>query len=196
MTAQISDIFRFKNKQFDMAGISEGRIFEPEDIQLTPRASCTACWRGYQAHYAVTGDRLILDELHINLHLEDEKGQRILGPPINGRMPTGSKEEYDFFDNFYRKLDYQLPYTGGILLADGFIRDLYVHMGFHPAWKYETVYELIFEDGNLVVEKDCSAEMAEFRNEFIEASKSGNSQMTNKEVEEFVSRAFDRSYTR
>ena len=32
-----------------------------------------------------------------------------------------------------------------MLACEGFIDALYVHMGFHPAWKFEHVEELIFE---------------------------------------------------
>ena len=45
-------------------------------------------------------------------------------------------------------------------LADGFIQNLYVHMGFHPAWKYREVHELLFEDGRLLHAQDRSAAMA------------------------------------
>lgn len=56
--------------------------------------------------------------------------------------PAGSGQEvaYEFKD---------VPLSGGLLLGEGFIQELYVHMGFHPAWKYLHVIELIFEGGQL-----------------------------------------------
>jgi hypothetical protein len=36
-------------------------------------------------------------------------------------------------------------------------------MGFHPAWKFRSVYELIFEKGKLAASHDRSQAMAEFR---------------------------------
>jgi hypothetical protein len=57
--------------------------------------------------------------------------------------------EHDWFNNHYEGLAYHLEYSGGLLLADGFLQDLYVPMAFHPAWKHETVLELIFEAGGL-----------------------------------------------
>ncbi len=56
-----------------------------------------------------------------------------------------------------------MPFTGGLLLADGFIQQLYVHMGFHPAWEFESVVELLIESGNVVAALDRSAAMKELR---------------------------------
>ena len=36
-------------------------------------------------------------------------------------------------------------------------------MGFHPAWKFEHVEELLFEDGHLVHHEDVSEALAEVR---------------------------------
>lgn len=54
-----------------------------------------------------------------------------------------------------------IPFSSGLLLGDGFIRELYVHMGFHPAWKFERVVELIFEGGQLTRSHDRSEQLAE-----------------------------------
>ena len=152
MTAQIDDIFRHSGVDFSVSGISEGELFEPSLLDLNPADTCTACWRGYQAVFAMLESRLVPDTLHVNLLTEGEGYKCQEGPPINGVTPTGPLEEYDWFNNHYVCLEYHLEYTGGLLLADGFIDDLYVHMGFHPAWKYTNVIELIFENGipNLV----------------------------------------------
>jgi len=56
-----------------------------------------------------------------------------------------------------------IDFTGEILAADQFIRELYVHMGFHPAWKYETVYELVISHGTILDTKDVSEQMAQLR---------------------------------
>jgi hypothetical protein len=157
----------------------------------------TACWRGYQAIFAVLDSRLVLETLHLNLLEGDPKAfRRVQGPTINGVTPTGSAEEFDFFNNHYEGLNYHLEYSGGVLLADGFIRDLYVHMGFHPPWKYETVIELVFENGVLRNEFDRSERMAEVRQLILDSPKDdADRRMPSKdEIREFVERAFDRSY--
>ena len=79
-----------------------------------------------------------------------------------------------------------------MLLGDGFALGQYVHMGFHPAWKYREVHELIFEAGRLVAAEHRSAELAEFR-AFMEQRASEPPQ-DGPELEAWISRCFDRSY--
>ena len=83
------------------------------------------------------------------------------GPIINGIEPTAAQTKYDEFNNHYKGLNFNLEYTGRVLLANEFIENLYEHMGFHPAWKYSTVIELVFDNGYLTAEYDCSERMAE-----------------------------------
>jgi hypothetical protein len=196
MTAQINDLFRFRGREYAVAGISEGELFDPSLLDLKPAGTCTACWRGYQAVFGVSHARLVLDALHVNLLMPGEGYQRQDGPVINGVSPTGPRPKYDWFNNHYEGLDYHLEYTGGLLLADGFVQELYVHMGFHPAWKYKTVIELIFDAGILVQEFDRSERMAEIRNMVLESrTESDSARMpTAEDITRFVERAFDRRY--
>jgi hypothetical protein len=195
MTAQINDVFRYRNQRYALAGISEGELFVPSLLDLKPVGTCTACWRGYQAVFGLSGSRLVLDTLHVNLMKpgEDDAGEE--GPVINGVKPGGPQGK-DWFNNHYEKLDYHLEYTGGLLLADGFIRELYVHMGFHPAWKYERVVELVFEAGTLKHEYDRSEQMAEIRRMYRDspARDASGGPPSEGEIARFVERAFDRRY--
>ena len=196
MTAQINDVFRFNGVDYSVAGISEGELFDPSLLELKPAGTCTACWRGYRAVFSILNRRLVLAILHVNLLSDDGAWVDIVGPQINGISPTGSKGEYDWFNNHYEGLNYHLEYTGGLLLAHGFIEDLYVHMGFHPAWKYQTVVELAFDKGLLVDEFDRSNRMAEIRQMIIESrtEQDAGKMPTKDEIREFVERAFDRKY--
>lgn len=69
-------------------------------------------------------------------------------------------------------------------------------MGFHPAWKYEKVVELVFEGGVLQKAGDRSAEMAELRNLVLAQAEQGDVRRRGPDVSirEFVERAFDRRY--
>ena len=174
-----------------------GQIFDPALLDLKPAGTCTACWRGYQAVFAISGLCLVLDTLHVNLLKAKEKGYEPQeGPIINGVKRSGRSDKHDWFNNHYEGLNYHLEYTGGLLLADGFIRELYVHMGFHPAWKYESVIELIFDSGTLQQEFDRSEQMAEIRQRFKARPTQGdpNRMPSKEEIARFVERAFDRSY--
>jgi hypothetical protein len=201
MTAQISDRFRYRQREYDIAGISEGELFDPSLLDLKPAGTCSACWRGYQAVFAIRDSRLVLDALHVNL-IRPGEGKNLyeheVGPVINGVTPSPQREDYDRFNNHYEELNYHLEYSGGLLLADGFIESLYVHMGFHPAWKYESVVELVFDAGLLKEELDRSERMAEIREMVSKCQKKGSSteMPTENDIKQFVERAFDRRYRR
>ena len=196
MTAQIDDAFHLEGMKYSLAGISEGDLFDPALLDIKPVGTCTACWRGYQAVFGIADNRLVLKSLHVNLYTETKPYLRIEGPPINGVVPTDSRRELDWFNNHYDEINYHLEYTGGLLIANDFIRDLYVHMGFAPAWKYKNVRELVFLDGHLKSNMDRTEHMAEFR-QLILATRSASDSAgipSRKQIEEFVKTAFDRTY--
>lgn len=199
MTAQINDIFLFGKQEYSVAGISKGELFDIAVLDLKPSMCSTACYRGYQAVFAIAQSRLVLDTLHVHLLRPGEAKDRYesdIGPVINGVAPSLPRKGIDFFNNHYDNLNYHLEYSGGVLLADGFIRSLYVHMGFHPAWKYETVIELVFDAGILKETFDRSERMAEIR-EIAGRSRgneTSNEMPSEDEIRQFVERAFDRRY--
>ena len=201
MTAQFNDIFLYQGERYAVSGISEGELFDPKLLGLNPVAACTACWRGYVAEFSILDARLVLQNLSVNLYnLDDEEAgrQSETGPEINGVLPLHPDGEYELFNNRYENLNYHLEYSGGLLIADGFIQELYVHMGFHPAWKYERVIEFIFDNGSLIDEQDRSYQMSEIRQQYREwredASTDEDRMPSREEIAEFVNRAFDRRY--
>jgi hypothetical protein len=123
----------------------------------------------------------VLTTANIGFSEEDRAAaKRGEGPKLFGQVPrqytvrgvspnpgtgevAGDGEPWEFTDFRYEELRAVIPFSGGLLLGDDFVRGLYVHMGFHPAWKFRTVHELLFERGKLVRETDRSAVMAEFR---------------------------------
>jgi len=193
MTAQLHDQFRYQNANYDVAGISDRSIFNPAQFDLEPVATSTICWRGYKVLYALSGKKLVVKDLHINLFEGGEGYIRKEGRPINGVLPTNSTDEWFGFNNCYEGIKCPLSYTGGLLLADGFIRDRYVQMDYHPAWKYEQVVELLFERGTLMKEEDRSDQMAEVRQKILDSGEDiGTLGMS---IPEFVARSFDRTYS-
>jgi hypothetical protein len=178
MTAQISDVVVYRGKPHRIAGINGSGLFDPTEQGVRPVMISTACWRGYHCTYEVADRSLLLTELNVGLGEEDRAlAERGEGPKLFGRIPrrytvrgysedlgTGEVQtSWESPDFRYDGLREAVPFTGGLLLADDFIDELYVHMGFHPAWKFREVHELLFERGQVVKEADRSAEMAEFR---------------------------------
>jgi hypothetical protein len=178
MTAQISDSVVYRGKPHGIAGINGSGLFDPSGHGVRPVMISTACWRGYYCTYEVADGTLLLTKVNIGLGEEDaalaERGE---GPKLFGVVPrrytvhghstnvrTGEvRTSWESSDFVIDSLRQPIPFSGGLLLGADFILELYVHMGFHPAWKFREVHEVLFEGGRVVKEADRSAEMAEFR---------------------------------
>jgi hypothetical protein len=207
MTAQISDTFYYRKKPRALAGINGSGLFDPAQHGIKPVMISTACWRGYYCTYEVEDGGLFLTEVHLGLGREDAAA-RGEGPKLFGRIPrrytvlghrqnvrtgevTTSWESGEFKVDDIRE---PVPFTGGLLLGDDFIHEMYVHMGFHPAYKFRVVYELVFDGGRLVEEHDRSAQIAEFREMLSSRSLEPGSQASRAEIEQWVERCFSLQY--
>jgi hypothetical protein len=209
MTAQISDTIRYRKKPRALAGINGAGLFNPAQHGIKSAAISTACWRGYFCTYDVEDGALFLTEVHLGLGQEDAAAAaRGEGPKLFGKIPrrytkhghrhdlrtgevTTSWESSDFKVDDLRE---PVPFTGGLLLGDDFIREMYVHMGFHPAYKFRNVHELVFDSGRLVEEHDRSAQIAEFREMLSPASLEPGSRASQAEIERWVKRCFSQEY--
>jgi hypothetical protein len=184
MTAQFPDNVVYADTEWVLAGANGDGLFEPSAHGIITRMASTACWRGFVCRYALTDAALSLDELHVAV---DGPAPSLLGhAPDSPRLNVG-------FTAAYRDLAIPVLFSGGMLLARNFIRDLYVHMGFHPAWKYEHVVEAEFDQGRLLRAQDCSSEMAQIRDKLSgrDAPERGASR---EDIKVWVERAFSRKY--
>lgn len=186
MTAQFSDPVKYRGKSYSVAGRNGGGLFDPAAHGLKPVGKCSACWRGFVCTYAVDGGHLLLDTLAVCLDGP--------APPLFGVSPKPDAGGFRIFDAVYEGLAYRVPYTGGLLLADDFIEELYVHMGFHPAWKYREVHELVFHDGRLVQEADRSPQMAEFRRELGDRPLEPGFEAKRADIARWIEKCFSQEY--
>jgi hypothetical protein len=71
MTAQIGDSIRYAGEYYDLVGVSPDNpadeLLDPERFGIRTFSDCTACWRGYVATYGLRENRLVLEELGINV---------------------------------------------------------------------------------------------------------------------------------
>ena len=74
------------------------------------------------------------------------------------------------------------------------IQQLYVHMGFHPAWKFGTVVELIVDRGWVVDVRDVSAEMQAIRSKMVEGPMQPGAGATEEEVRDWIESTFRLDY--
>lgn len=108
--------------------------------------------------YEVVGERLRLDQFYMGLDAGTEDPAGV--PDVGGVAGVFDPDVHVWR---YEGLALPVEFSGGLLVCDGFIQDLYVHMGYHPAWKYTKVLELYFDDGRLTAAIDRSADAARVR---------------------------------
>ena len=195
MTAQVSDVVKYRDEEMLLAAFSDGEPFSPAQYGYRPMMASTACYRGYVCEYEVAESRLLLSKLNVHHQDTDAPASVLVKPPkLNGVEAKIS--EASFFGRWvFKGTNLPISYTGGLIVARGFIRSLYVHMGFHPAWKYEEVHELVFESGRLASEEDLSARIAELRGRITSGAVSSSKPSRN-EVEAWVAESFRRDYRR
>ena len=167
VTAQASDSVTYAGSVYQLAGVTGEGLFDPFAHGLDLVATTTANWRGYVAHYAVVGDRFVLEGLtDVGIRgAIDEDAMRELAPDLAGAAATWKPGVV------YEDIDLPIAFTGRLLLGRGFLRDLYVHMGFHPAWKFEHVWELVLADGMVQEAQDISEQAAQARREILEGAR-------------------------
>lgn len=196
VTAQLPDVVELEGCAHAIAGIAGAGLFDPRDFGLEPVALSSACWRGFEARYAVRDGALHLARLQINLQGE-RPGRLPVAPTLRGRTgrleSSGKGSRMMLSASFtYEELGV-MPFTGGLLLTDGFIEHLYVHMGFHPAWKFERVVELLIESGHVVASLDRSAALKEVRDR-LSAEPLRPTSRDRDEVMGWIKRAFSLDY--
>jgi hypothetical protein len=139
MTAQITDRVVYRGKPHSIAGINGSGLFDPSEHGLRPVMISTACWRGFHCTYEVAEGSLLLTQVNIGLREEDRAlAERGEGPKLFGRVPrcytihghstnvrTGEvKTSWESSDFRYDGLRQVVPFTGGLLLGDDFIREM------------------------------------------------------------------------
>lgn len=176
MTAQIPDSVELDGKPLPLVGVDGRGLFEPARHGLQPLLTSTANQRGYVCEYEVRGRppgrrragprTLHLRRLDVRLRVGWQH-EVPLAPVVLGRRPTsftpvGQADRQRQADLVYTDLG-RVPFTGALLLGDGLLLELAVHMGFPAPWKFRRVVELLVEGGELVDVLDRSAELAELR---------------------------------
>jgi len=194
MTAQVQDEVTYAGEEHALVGIKGSGLFDPREAGIRCEMMSTACWRGYVAHYAVEDGELRLASLRMQLFGWGNKREpahpgKQEAVPVLGVPPT----EVTYGHARYERIGVRVPFTGGLLVGRDFVRELYVHMGFHPAWKYRVVHELAFEDGRLVKEADRTEAMAEIRARLAARPREPGTR-DDKEILRWIEQCFDRSY--
>lgn len=156
MTAQVSDTFIYKGKEYWLIGIDGDKLPEPKDFGMKPVWISTACWRGFYSTYEITDNLMYLKEMTLSVKKNNYKLINGVKPIIDGYQAT------------YKDINFRVSFTGKIRIAKDFIQELYVHMGFQKPSAFKKVIDLKFEDGRIVETNDRSKEVAAIRGSFKE----------------------------
>ena len=125
MTAQINDKLSFNKSDLDIVAIENPEsFFDFSKLGLSPIATCSACWRGYIAIFAIDKDNnLILKHLYTN---NDDKEPPIINGVEAFEINDWQENMYALAGNLaYENINLPIPYTGSFLIGDNFI-DAYV----------------------------------------------------------------------
>jgi hypothetical protein len=186
MTAQIQDSLQYDGERWSLVHYSAGEPFLPQVHGLHPMPMHTACWRGYVCGYAVRDDRLGLDSLEVNHRTEDPGAST--PPLLNGVAPAAGGPPWK-----YSSIALPLAYDGTLVIARDFIQELYVHMGFHPMWKYRHAHELVFEGGRLAT-ATCLDERLEAMRRAEKKAPDRPRGSAIDDIRDWIAKTFDRNY--
>ena len=181
MTAQMHDQFDYGAETYDLVGGDGRGLFQPREYGLRPYGRSTACERGFVCSYKLSDGRLILSGLSLSCSGEP--------PAAFGVRPAVD----DRLGYTYRRIGHFVAFSGRILIATDFIPELYVHMGFQSACKYQTVRELAFDEGRLILDTDRSEESAAQRQRMAGHSDGPTSGV---DLEEWIGRSFSLDFWR
>ncbi|WP_426341355.1 hypothetical protein ACN9MZ_06220 [Pseudoduganella sp. S-14] len=196
MTTQVADGVIYDGRKFVLCGRNGPELFDPTIYGLVPAAPSTACYRGWMADFAVN-DFLMLKDLFI-FH---DAGLPVLnrspnGPLVNSIAPV-DPNSWCGFNCLYQDVNLTTPFTGGLLIADGFIKQGGVNMGFHRFWEYEIVLELIFESGHLQSVEDKSAVARTVRQNHLGTDILGHKNITDDTAtKDWIEHSFSLNYNR
>lgn len=214
MTAQISDTIQYQGKDYELAGINGDGLFDPFEIGIKPVMLSTACYRGFYCRYKVQDAKLFLKDVTIQI----EPPPRRRSTPENISVfpyfpptedsPSNNPEPYDppkiygcvpssvsrYGEAKYLAIDHRIEFTGGLILANDFINELYDHMGFQQHWKYRDVHELIFVGGQLVTATDKSVAAEEYRQRMFSGDLNPSENDLYEATADWIIKTFDRRY--
>ena len=157
MTAQITDRFEYKGKEYSLAALSAPIPFAPCQYGLEPHGYSTACYRGFWCEYKIAKGVLALD----NFHMYNDEGRY---PEFNGVSVSEPKNDWLGL-HFYKGVNLLIPYSGKMLLGREFLEEYYIHMGYQRPYAYKELIELEFDAGKLQRTTDCSKIAARLRGE-------------------------------
>jgi hypothetical protein len=183
MTGQVPDELIYNESIYSIVGLKGEFLPEPFDFGFKPVSPNTANWRGFIMTYAIAEEHLLLRRMDLWVKEIDGK------PPIINEVKPKLEEE-GIVRLIYDNLELRTEFTGKILIAKDFINSLYVHMGFQSPLSFETVIELVFQEGKLLSANNFSEKMKKYRKKNISDGK----RKPNRDFQAWIARTFSLDY--
>jgi len=164
MTAQVCDTVVFNGLAYQLAEFEGSGLFDPKEHGFEPMGFSTACWRGFVCGYEIVDQHLVLTSLSMGLSGSDFERSLIsefFGKDCSTDTSLGAGTSITGFS-------LPVSFDGTMLIGRDFMQELYVHMGFHPAYKYKDVWKLELTNGRLVSSEDISQPMKKYRQKHVE----------------------------
>ena len=127
-TAQVPDRILIEGREYALntnpleSQLRDRHGFLPENVSRS-----TANWRGYVAHWAIDGDRLLLRKVEVRLYdAENESSSSV--DLLTGLFPEGAPVAATW-------------YSGALVIPDGRLVN-YVHMGYGSTYAHYRVYRI------------------------------------------------------
>jgi hypothetical protein len=209
MTEQIKDQVVYKKKTRCLSACTGKGLFNPSKHGIKPEIMSTACHRGFHCQYEIIHSKLLLTQFYINLNERDldrvAKGKLTIFNQVPKRYTqSGSslnlhtnevKTSWESWDFKVEEIEEPISFTGGFLLGFGDIPEINARFVFYPGYNFQTVHELILEEGKLLEEHDRSSQMAEFREMILNGSLNSNTKASRKEIEKRFRQCFRLKYS-
>lgn len=150
-------------------------------------------WKSYSgdviASYDLLEYKLTLEDLILDKHLLKDN-EMFCGKEPTLDMVNGNK--------VFEKLQYPLTYTGGIIIAKDLVETFHYgeSLSEYPCYCYQTVYELIFEQGILIMSIDHSKAMLRIRKNVERGLRSLRNQKDIRCIQNFLNETFCKNYER
>ncbi len=127
-TAQVADRILIEGREYALnTNPLESQLRDRRDFLPGNVSRSTANWRGYVAHWAIDGDRLLLRKVEVRLY--DRESEKSSSVDLLSRLfPGGAPVAATW-------------YSGALIIPDGRLVD-YVHMGYGSTYAHYRVYRI------------------------------------------------------
>lgn len=127
-TAQVADRILIEGREYALnTNPLESQLRDRRDFLPGNVSRSTANWRGYVAHWAIDGDRLLLRKVEVRLY--DRESEKSSSVDLLSRLfPRGAPVAATW-------------YSGALIIPDGRLVD-YVHMGYGSTYAHYRVYRI------------------------------------------------------